>query len=81
MQRVALLGLGIMGSGIASNLLKKGFPLTIYNRTAGKLMPSSLRAQRQPPPRVKLRRTPMRRSVLWAMMWLPAPCGWANRAR
>ena len=36
MQRVALLGLGIMGSGIASNLLKKGFPLTIYNRTAGK---------------------------------------------
>lgn len=31
--RVALLGLGTMGSGMAANLLKAGFPLTVYNRT------------------------------------------------
>ena len=33
---VALLGLGTMGSGMAANLLKAGFPLAIYNRTAAK---------------------------------------------
>jgi 3-hydroxyisobutyrate dehydrogenase len=33
---VALLGLGTMGSGMAQNLLKAGFPLTVYNRTAAK---------------------------------------------
>ncbi|HTU35371.1 MAG TPA: NAD(P)-dependent oxidoreductase [Candidatus Acidoferrum sp.] len=31
--RVALLGLGIMGSGMAGRLLSAGFPLTIYNRS------------------------------------------------
>ncbi|MBX3081315.1 MAG: NAD(P)-dependent oxidoreductase [Anaerolineae bacterium] len=36
MQRIALLGLGIMGSGIGANLLKNGFPLTVYNRTPEK---------------------------------------------
>ncbi len=36
MQRVALLGLGAMGSGMAANWLKKGFSLTIYNRTPEK---------------------------------------------
>lgn len=30
---VALLGLGTMGRGMALNLLKAGFPLTVYNRT------------------------------------------------
>lgn len=39
MQQVALLGLGIMGSGMAGNLLKKGFPLTVYNRTRAKAEP------------------------------------------
>ena len=34
--RVALLGLGLMGSGMARRLLGAGFPLTIYNRTADK---------------------------------------------
>jgi 3-hydroxyisobutyrate dehydrogenase len=34
--KVTLFGLGIMGSGIASNLLKHGFDLTIYNRTREK---------------------------------------------
>ena len=33
---VAFLGLGRMGAGIASNILKAGFQLTVYNRTAEK---------------------------------------------
>jgi 3-hydroxyisobutyrate dehydrogenase len=35
-QRVALLGLGTMGQGMAANLLKAGFGLTVYNRTPAK---------------------------------------------
>lgn len=35
-QRVALLGIGTMGSGMAMNLLKAGFSLTVYNRTREK---------------------------------------------
>lgn len=35
-ERVALLGLGTMGSGMAANLLKAGFALTVYNRTPAK---------------------------------------------
>lgn len=35
-QKVALLGLGTMGSGMASNLLKAGFALTVYNRSPEK---------------------------------------------
>ena len=34
--RVALLGLGLMGTGMANRLLGAGFPLTVYNRTADK---------------------------------------------
>ena len=34
--KVAILGLGTMGSGMAANLLKAGFPLAVYNRTAAK---------------------------------------------
>lgn len=33
---IAILGLGTMGAGMASNLLNAGFPLTVYNRTAAK---------------------------------------------
>jgi 3-hydroxyisobutyrate dehydrogenase len=33
---VAILGLGTMGAGMASNLLKGGFSLAVYNRTAAK---------------------------------------------
>ena len=33
MQRVALLGLGTMGAGMAANGLAKGFGLTVWNRT------------------------------------------------
>jgi 3-hydroxyisobutyrate dehydrogenase len=36
---VAILGLGIMGSGMASRLLSAGFPLTVYNRSSEKTSP------------------------------------------
>jgi 3-hydroxyisobutyrate dehydrogenase len=36
---IALLGLGTMGSGMARNLLKAGFPLTVYNRDPAKAAP------------------------------------------
>jgi len=32
--RIAFLGLGIMGAGMAGRLLDAGFPLTVYNRSA-----------------------------------------------
>ncbi len=35
--KLGLIGLGNMGSGMASNLLKAGHDLTVYNRTSGKL--------------------------------------------
>jgi len=35
-ERVAILGLGSMGAGMAANLLRAGFPLTVYNRNAEK---------------------------------------------
>ncbi len=39
MQRIALLGLGIMGAGMANNLLTAGYPLTVYNRSAERAAP------------------------------------------
>jgi 3-hydroxyisobutyrate dehydrogenase len=39
MQNIAMLGLGIMGNGLARNQLKAGFPLTVYNRTRAKAEP------------------------------------------
>jgi 3-hydroxyisobutyrate dehydrogenase len=36
---IAMLGLGTMGSGMAANLLKAGFSVTVYNRTAAKAQP------------------------------------------
>lgn len=33
MQKIAFLGLGIMGSGMAKNLLKAGYPVTVWNRS------------------------------------------------
>src|SRR6202161_4883693 len=36
MQRVAILGLGIMGGGMAANWLAKGFEVAVWNRTAVK---------------------------------------------
>ena len=37
--RIAFLGLGIMGSGMARRLLVNGFPLTVFNRNADKAKP------------------------------------------
>ena len=37
--RVGFIGLGIMGGPMARNILKAGFPLTAYNRTASKAEP------------------------------------------
>ena len=34
--KIALLGLGLMGTGMAGRLLDAGYPLSIYNRTPGK---------------------------------------------
>src|SRR5256885_927752 len=36
---VAILGLGIMGSGMANRLLSANFPLTVYNRNREKCLP------------------------------------------
>lgn len=38
-EKVGFVGLGIMGQGMAHNLLKAGFPLTVWNRTASKMDP------------------------------------------
>jgi 3-hydroxyisobutyrate dehydrogenase len=34
--RAALLGTGIMGRGMARNIVAAGIPLTVWNRTRGK---------------------------------------------
>lgn len=39
MKRVGFIGLGLMGSGMSMNLLKAGFPLTVWNRTQTKMKP------------------------------------------
>ena len=37
--RVAIMGLGLMGAGMAGRLLSSGFPLTVYNRNREKAQP------------------------------------------
>jgi 3-hydroxyisobutyrate dehydrogenase len=39
MKRIAFLGLGRMGSGMASRLLERGYEVTVYNRTANRAEP------------------------------------------
>jgi len=39
--RMAILGLGIMGAGMASRLLSAGFPVAVYNRNPDKAGPFS----------------------------------------
>jgi 3-hydroxyisobutyrate dehydrogenase len=34
--RVGYIGLGLMGQPMARNILRRGFPLTVYNRTRSK---------------------------------------------
>lgn len=36
MHKIAFIGTGIMGKSMASNLLKAGYPVTVYNRTRSK---------------------------------------------
>jgi 3-hydroxyisobutyrate dehydrogenase len=43
---IALLGLGLMGSGMAGHLLDAGYPLTIWNRTPGKAQALQARGAR-----------------------------------
>ncbi len=38
-ERIGFIGLGIMGQGMARNVLKAGFDLTVWNRTASKAEP------------------------------------------
>ena len=38
-KRISYLGLGTMGSGMASNLLNAGYKLTVWNRSAEKCGP------------------------------------------
>ncbi len=38
-ERIGFIGLGIMGSGMARNLLKAGFPVRVWNRTASRMDP------------------------------------------
>jgi len=37
--RIGFIGLGIMGAGMAANVLRAGFPLTVWNRTRPKTEP------------------------------------------
>ena len=39
MERIAFLGLGIMGNRMAKRLLAAGYPLTVWNRTASRAEP------------------------------------------
>lgn len=39
MQKITFIGLGKMGTAMATKLLQAGFPLTVYNRTADKALP------------------------------------------
>jgi 3-hydroxyisobutyrate dehydrogenase len=39
MQKIAFIGLGTMGSAMAQNLLKTGFPVVVYNRTCDRALP------------------------------------------
>jgi 3-hydroxyisobutyrate dehydrogenase len=39
LKRIGFIGLGIMGGAMSMNLLRVGFPLTVWNRTAEKMRP------------------------------------------
>lgn len=39
MERIGFIGLGIMGRGMAANLLRAGFAVTVWNRTAERMAP------------------------------------------
>ncbi len=39
MKRIGFIGLGLMGTGMSKNLLKAGYTVTVWNRTASKMEP------------------------------------------
>lgn len=39
MQTITYIGMGVMGRGMAANLLKAGYPVTVWNRTAERCQP------------------------------------------
>src|SRR6059058_3329924 len=45
-KRISYLGLGTMGSGMASNLLKAGYELTVWNRSVDKCEPFARKGAR-----------------------------------
>jgi 3-hydroxyisobutyrate dehydrogenase-like beta-hydroxyacid dehydrogenase len=52
MKTIAIIGTGIMGSGMAANYLKKGYPVVVWNRSPDKLDPLlALGARRDITPR------------------------------
>jgi len=53
--RVAVIGLGIMGGGMAGRLLSAGFPLAVYNRNKDKAAPLARGVRPWPVRRVKPR--------------------------
>src|SRR5437870_11457501 len=55
---VGLIGLGLMGKPMGANLLKAGFPLTVWNRTRAKTEDSRDKGQRLPAPRARQQRLP-----------------------
>ena len=56
-ERIGLIGLGIMGKPMGKNLLKAGFPLTVWNRTASRAeelqtLGAQVAASRVPSPKI-----------------------------
>ena len=49
MQRVAILGLGVMGGGMAANWLAKGFEVSVWNRTRSKAEPLAAKGTKASP--------------------------------
>jgi len=39
LKRIGFIGIGLMGKGMSLNLLKAGYPLTVWNRTRSKALP------------------------------------------
>jgi 3-hydroxyisobutyrate dehydrogenase len=57
---ISYLGLGTMGGGMASNLLKAGYKLTVWNRSAEECKPFARKGARL----ADLRRTPSAMPIL-----------------
>jgi 2-hydroxy-3-oxopropionate reductase len=69
MQRVGFIGLGIMGSAMAKNLLKAGFKVTVWNRSSEKAEElAALGADRAESPRAVAESSP----ITFAMLADPA---------